>query len=186
MSRYDIALNKKKSIINKALKEIKKATKRPKKNSITDTSSPPNVSTSRNRALDVLRQVTPSGGPIPPESPLSVSRQVFTLPPIRYIPTDRGSTATQSLEPRFGEARETGLSINGDGNINGRGPTSRHLIIAGPDGFRIIISLRSLRYRVDNNRDGTSDFIVTLTNGIVQNLVSDIQGGMARQDSIGR
>ena len=34
-----------------------------------------------------------------------------------------------------------------EGVINTLGPTSRHLLIAGPDGYRLLIYLRSLVYR---------------------------------------
>ncbi len=75
------------------------------------------------------------------------------------------------------------ITHSGD-TMSSRGPTSRHLLIAGPDGHRIIIPLRSLAYSISENENGRSTLHLTLPTREAQALNRDIRAGFQRQGEV--
>lgn len=69
--------------------------------------------------------------------------------------------------------------IHSGDSLSTRGPTSRHLMIAGPDGHRVIIPLRTLDFSINGNT-----LAIRLPDGQASALQSDIQAGIRRQEEV--
>ena len=115
-------------------------------------------------------------------------------PPVFSLEREFEENALEE-ERAFEEVAETMLSMNvpaiihnpaypsavahsGDA-VTSQGPTSRHLMIAGPDGHRVLIPLRILDYSINGNT-----LVVRLPDGQASALQSDIQAGIQRQQEV--
>jgi hypothetical protein len=72
------------------------------------------------------------------------------------------------------------LVHQGNNIYSTEGPTSQHVVIAGPDGHRTAIPLRFLSYSITNNGDNTSNVLFVLPTSEAEILEDDIRRGLRR------
>lgn len=160
MNRYNIALNKKPKkkktslfnrVINGNVVKEKKETK-----------PPPRPSTQRVRSID----------------PPGESAGIGTFNPSPSVPIS-GYTGIGTTNNPLPPA--PAMTLMHQGNVYSvQGPTSQHVVIAGPDGHRVVIPLRILRYSITHNREGTTEIRLTIPAIEGRALGADIQRGMER------
>lgn len=76
--------------------------------------------------------------------------------------------------------------IHSGETLSTRGPTSRHVMIAGPNGYRLMVPLRSLAYSISDNGNGSSTFHITIPTRDAEIIQQDIQAGLQRQEEVDR
>lgn len=157
MNRYNTALNKKPkkkktSLFNRVINgNVVKEKK--------ETKPPPRPSTQRVRSIDPPGERAGIGTFNPsPSAPISESVGIGTFNPFPTAPIVAHQGDVYSIQ----------------------GPTSQHVVIAGPDGHRVVIPLRILRYSITHNREGTTEIRLTIPAIEGRALGADIQRGMER------
>ena len=161
MNRYNIALNKKPkkkktSLFNRVLNgDVVKEKK--------ETKPPPRPSTQRVRSID------------PPGERAGIG--TFNPSPSAPILGYTGIGTTNNPSPPA-----PAMALMHQGNVYSvQGPTSQHVVIAGPDGHRVVIPLRNLIYSITHNLSlGSTEihFGIPTTEGHA--LEADIQSGLER------
>jgi len=73
------------------------------------------------------------------------------------------------------------VTSQADGTITTRIPVSRFLTLTGPNGFRVMIPLRMVNFRIDDE-NGDKRISIKLNNQQASSLNTDILEGIRRLD----